>query len=111
MHETGDKSTDCSDQSTLQYLFGVAPIPLRACFYPTPMGLTSNISRATSVTMAAKRKIDVPKLVKRIRKRHGLTQEGLANKLGVGFTTVNRWERGHSKPIPSLMARLMELDR
>ena len=33
-----------------------------------------------------------------IRARLQLTQQQLADKLGVSFATVNRWERGHTKP-------------
>ena len=34
--------------------------------------------------------------IKRLRRRCFLTQEDFANKLGVAFSTVNRWEQ--SKP-------------
>lgn len=37
-------------------------------------------------------------LLKAIRDRLSLTQERLAGKLNVTFTTVNRWENGHSEP-------------
>ena len=33
-----------------------------------------------------------------IRKKLGLSQEQMARLLGVSFTTVNRWEGGHSSP-------------
>lgn len=36
--------------------------------------------------------------IKRLRTRCFLTQEDFANKLGVAFSTVNRWEQGKSKP-------------
>jgi CheY-like chemotaxis protein len=44
--------------------------------------------------------IDLPtvRLVSAIRKRTGLTQEGLARDLGVSFATLNAWERGRSEP-------------
>ena len=32
------------------------------------------------------------------RQRIGLTQEGLAAALNVTFSTINRWENGHSRP-------------
>lgn len=32
------------------------------------------------------------------RLEHKLTQQALAKKLGVSFTTVNRWLKGHVKP-------------
>jgi putative transcriptional regulator len=42
-------------------------------------------------------------LVKTVRKQLSLTQEEMANKLGVSFATINRWENG--KTTPSQLAR------
>ena len=36
--------------------------------------------------------------VKEVRKQLNISQEKLAAKLGVSFSTVNRWEKGHSYP-------------
>ena len=36
--------------------------------------------------------------VKAARKKLNISQEKLAVKLGVSFSTVNRWEKGHSFP-------------
>lgn len=36
--------------------------------------------------------------IKRIRQRSFLTQQDFADKIGVVFSTVNRWESGRSKP-------------
>ena len=47
--------------------------------------------------MTAKRR-DYPRLVRKIRQQLGLSQERLAEALGVNFATVNRWENGHVKP-------------
>lgn len=41
---------------------------------------------------------DLPRKIKAIRQRLGLSQEELAQKLGVSFTSVNRWENGQTKP-------------
>lgn len=41
--------------------------------------------------------------VKRVRKELGLSQEQLARKLSISFSTINRWENG--KSYPSQMAR------
>lgn len=38
-----------------------------------------------------------------LRKRLGLTQTEMANRLGVTIQSVNRWERGHA--LPSQLAR------
>jgi putative transcriptional regulator len=48
-------------------------------------------------------------LISELRKRMGLTQEKFAVKLGVTFPTVNRWERGHSKPSPLAMQKIKDL--
>jgi transcriptional regulator with XRE-family HTH domain len=39
-------------------------------------------------------------LVKETRKRLGLTQVQFAQKPGVSFQGVNRWERSKTKPLP-----------
>lgn len=48
-------------------------------------------------------------LVRGIRERTGWTQEKLAQKVGVSFSTVNNWERGKRNPQPYLLKKLMEL--
>ena len=42
-------------------------------------------------------------LIRTLRDPLGITQERLAQKLGVSFPSVDRWERGHAQP--SRMAR------
>lgn len=37
---------------------------------------------------------DIGKLIKKKRIEHGLTLEQVANKVGVGKSTVSKWERG-----------------
>ncbi|OGB95392.1 MAG: hypothetical protein A3H39_11465, partial [candidate division NC10 bacterium RIFCSPLOWO2_02_FULL_66_22] len=41
---------------------------------------------------------DYPDRIKRLRGSLGLTQQALAQSLGVSFATVNRWENGQAKP-------------
>jgi DNA-binding transcriptional regulator YiaG len=41
---------------------------------------------------------DFSALVKQVRRQLSLSQEDLAHHLGVSYTTVNRWENGHSRP-------------
>ena len=41
---------------------------------------------------------DLPKLLKSLRKKLRLSQEELAQKLGVSFTSVNRWKNQQTKP-------------
>lgn len=40
----------------------------------------------------------LPEEIKRLRTCCFLKQEDFAKKLGVAFSTVNRWEQGKSKP-------------
>jgi DNA-binding transcriptional regulator YiaG len=37
-------------------------------------------------------------MVKQVRSRLGISQEGLARALHVSFATVNRWENGQTSP-------------
>lgn len=43
-------------------------------------------------------KADLSSRIKSIRQQLDLSQEELAQKLGVSFTSVNRWENGQTKP-------------
>jgi putative transcriptional regulator len=54
---------------------------------------------------------DIPRLVRDLRGRMGLTQEKFAAKLGVTFPTINRWENGRAKPSPLAIQRLEGLLR
>jgi DNA-binding transcriptional regulator YiaG len=49
---------------------------------------------------------DLSSLVKRLRDQLGLSQEKFAAKLGVTFSSVNRWENGHRKPAPLAMKQI-----
>jgi type I restriction enzyme M protein len=62
----------------------------------------ANIANMTSTT-------DLPGLLRALRAQLDLTQERLAERLGVSFATVNRWEGGTSKPQKALMARILDL--
>lgn len=44
--------------------------------------------------------------IKYIRKVTYLSQESFAKELGVSFSTVNRWERGKSKPSYAAMKKI-----
>ena len=41
---------------------------------------------------------EIPGILKQLRSQLGLSQEELAAKLGVAFSTLNRWENGKSAP-------------
>lgn len=49
----------------------------------------------------------VGKLIREFRLLTGLTQEQFAAKLGVTYSTINRWENGRSKPSP-IAIKLLE---
>ena len=46
-----------------------------------------------------------------IRERTGLTQEGLARRLGVSVSAVHNWEQGRRKPSGPIVAMLYVLKR
>ncbi|MEH2413341.1 helix-turn-helix transcriptional regulator [Nostoc sp.] len=45
-------------------------------------------------------------IIRDLRLLAGLTQEQFAATLGVTYTTINRWENGHSKPSPLAMEKI-----
>ena len=53
-----------------------------------------------------KTKDDFGVLVKEMRERLHLTQEALADSLGVSFATVNRWENGWTAPSKLAMRQI-----
>jgi len=52
---------------------------------------------------------EIGRLVRTIRERLNLSQERLAAKLGVTFSSVNRWENGRANPSPLAMRQLEQL--
>ena len=53
--------------------------------------------------------MELSEIIKTIRLELGLSQEGLARELHVGFTSVNRWENGRTKPNRIARYALIEL--
>ena len=51
----------------------------------------------------------VPAALRAIRAEQGLTQEALAERLGVSFATINRWEGGANKPQKAARASISAL--
>jgi putative transcriptional regulator len=45
-------------------------------------------------------------LIRKLRHLTGLSQEQFAAKLGVAFSTINRWENGHMQPSPLALKQL-----
>lgn len=52
---------------------------------------------------------ELARKLKELRSKLGLTQEQFAAKVGVTFSTVNRWENGKGKPSPLAMRQIEEL--
>lgn len=52
---------------------------------------------------------NVAEMVKNLRAKLGLTQEQFAAKVGVTWSTVNRWENGRGKPSPLAMRQIHDL--
>ena len=53
--------------------------------------------------------MDIGGVIKKYRKEAGLTQEEMANKLGVTTPAVNKWENGNSRPDIKLLAPIARL--
>lgn len=50
-----------------------------------------------------------PSAVRRLRAKLNISQTELAAILGVSFTSVNRWEKGHHQPTVIAKEKLKEL--
>lgn len=53
--------------------------------------------------------MDYSKLIKSLREKMLLTQTEFAEKLGVSFGSVNRWENGKHEPTIKVKRKLMKL--
>ena len=58
--------------------------------------------------MVNAKKIELIKELKELRKEKGITQEELAEKLGVSGRTISRWETGFNMPDISLLVEIAE---
>lgn len=56
-----------------------------------------------------KNKLNYPKMIIKLRIKMNISQEELANNLGVSFQSVNRWENGKYEPTKLAKAKLDEL--
>ena len=56
--------------------------------------------------MSVTKPLSTAVLVKETRKRLELTQLQFAKTLGVSFQSVNRWERGRTKPLPIVLKQI-----
>jgi len=48
-------------------------------------------------------------IIKNIREQLNITQEQFAHELNISFSTINRWENGHTSPSKLAKMRLFEL--
>lgn len=53
--------------------------------------------------------MDYPKLLKEYREKMFMSQEDLAQKLGISYVTVNRWENGKFEPTIKMKKKLNRL--
>ena len=53
--------------------------------------------------------IRLSEMVKELRGQLELTQEQFAAKIGVTWSTVNRWENGRGKPSPLALGHVVEI--
>lgn len=51
-----------------------------------------------------------PARVKSIRRKLGLTQTEMAERIGVSFATINRWENGQTRPMPLAWEQITQLE-
>ncbi len=54
---------------------------------------------------------DTSKMIRELRADIGLTQEQFAAKLGVTYSTINRWENDKGNPSPLAMLRIEKLQK
>lgn len=47
--------------------------------------------------------------IKQLREQHGMTQEELANRLGIKYPAVSKWERGMAYPSMNTVIKMAEL--
>lgn len=59
--------------------------------------------------MPKEKKTNVAEMIRNLRVKLELTQEQFAAKVGVMWSTVNRWENGRGKPSPLAMDRIEHL--
>ncbi len=52
---------------------------------------------------------DYPNAIRKLRAKLNISQQELADMLGVSFPSVNRWENGHYEPTIIAKVRLDEL--
>ena len=54
---------------------------------------------------------DISKMIRQLRAALGLTQEQFAAKVGVTYTTINRWENDKGKPSPLALLKFEQIQK
>ena len=67
------------------------------------------MAHAKKKTMGAEKDDELADTIRSLRAKFGLTQEQFAAKVGVTWSTVNRWENGRGKPSPLAMRQIRQL--
>ena len=73
------------------------------------MAYVIEMINAEKDAMSKTKEIKLARKIKELRSKMGLTQEQFAAKIGVTFSTINRWESGKSKPSPLAIKQIQEL--
>lgn len=55
------------------------------------------------------KQVDYPNAIRKLRAKLNISQQELADFLGVSFPSVNRWENGHYEPTIIAKVKLEEL--
>lgn len=55
------------------------------------------------------KQVDYPNAIRKLRAKLNISQQELADLLGVSFPSVNRWENGHYEPTIIAKVKLEEL--
>ena len=67
------------------------------------------MANARKATMSTRKDNELAEMIRDLRATLGLTQEKFAAKVGVTWSTVNRWENGRGKPSPLAMRQVKAL--
>ena len=67
------------------------------------------MANAGRATMTKRKDSELAEMIRDLRANLGLTQEQFAAKVGVTWSTVNRWENGRGKPSPLAMRQVKDL--
>ena len=87
---------------------GLMPYRVLCCL-PGPFGWNDKAINVEKENMAKRNDKNLARIIRDLRAKLGLTQEQFAAKVGVTFSTVNRWENGRGRPSPLAMRRIEEL--